>query len=109
LKFNPGDLAFVKTTNEKVVVLAIGPKTVTVYGNVTHELLEGELQVRRPLATKDNGLQYTKEFFYEFELEHFDEQLAREFSDMEKVEALRAKLQAGAKAAGQNQTFPLVN
>lgn len=103
-KFNPGDLAFTKITNEKVVVLAVGPKTVTGY-----ELLEGELQVRRPLATKDNGLQYTKEFFYEFELEQFDEQLTREFADMEKVEALRAKLQSNARAAGAVQTSPLVN
>lgn len=65
--------------------------------------------VRRPVATKDNGLQHSVETFFAFELEHFDEQLTREFADMEKVEAQRAKLLANAKAAGAAQTSPLVN
>lgn len=95
--FNPGDLAYLKTTSEKLIIL--GPA----------ENNEAAYDVRRPIATKDNGLQHSFETFYEFELEHFDEQLAREFADMEKVETQRAKLQSNAKAAGAAQTSPLVN
>lgn len=109
MKFNPGDLAYLKTTSEKAIVIAVGPKTVRLYGDTTIDVLEGQVQLRRPYATRDNGLQHSAEIFHEFELENFDAQLAREFADMEKVEAQRAKLQASAKAAGQNQTFPLVN
>lgn len=97
MKFNPGDLAYLKTTSEKLIV--IGPTDAIGTG----------YDVRRPIATKDNGLQHGIETFFEFELEHFDEQLAREFADMEKVETQRAKLQSNAKAAGAAQTSPLVN
>jgi hypothetical protein len=97
LKFKPGDIAYIKTTSEKLMII----------GQVEHR--ENRYDVRRPIATRDNGLQHSVESFYEFELEHFDEQLAREFSDMEKVETQRAKLQSNARAAGAVQTSPLVN
>lgn len=96
MKFIPGALAYLKTTSEKLIIL--GPAKIA-----------DAYDVRRPIATKDSGLQHVYETFYEFELEHFDEQLAREFADMEKVETQRAKLQSNARAAAAVQTSPLVN
>jgi hypothetical protein len=94
MSFKTGDIAYVKTTGEKVVV--VGP---------AKDNTEA-LNVRRPVATKDGGLQHNLEPFYTFELESFEEQLSREFADMERVESFRSKTIAEAKAA--NQT-PLVN
>ena len=86
--FKPGDLAYLKTTGEKVVIID---------SNATPNTVASRYDVRRPVATKDNGLIHSEDTFNDFELETFEEQLKREFADMEKVETYRANLNAPAK------------
>jgi hypothetical protein len=60
-----GDLMFVKTTGEPVQVLSTD---------------KGCIEVRRPVATRDNGIQHKLECFNSYELETDSEKLSRSLS-----------------------------
>lgn len=88
---NIGDLVYLKTTGEKVVVLGT---------------TETGLSVRRPVVGTD-GVRHLTETFQAAELETFDEQATREFAEMARIQehkmALREK--TGGKA-GNTDVVP---
>jgi hypothetical protein len=85
MPFNVGDIAVLKTTGEKVIVLSS-----MIYPNQTAT----SVTVRRAIATKDMGLAHVENVFFDFELETFETQLTREFAEAKQVDELRAKLVA---------------
>lgn len=101
MSFIVGETAVLKTTGEKVIVLG----TLTIPGQPAPTV-----NVRRPIATKDNGLVHVDNTFFEFELETFEQQLTREFAEAKKVDDLRNQLMAETKAADtQSSKVSFVN
>jgi len=60
--YNVGDVLFLKTTGEPVQVLALD---------------NDGIKVRRPIATRDNGILHNTQYFNAFELETDAEKLSR--------------------------------
>ena len=89
MSFVTGSIAVLKTTGEKVVVL----NTSQVVGQPP------VVSVRRPVDTKECGLQHVENSFYEFELETFEQQLDRRLEEAKYVDAAEARLREEAKAA----------
>jgi hypothetical protein len=88
-----GQTAFMRVTGEEVVILnTFEMNDITRQANGIHEDLDGLMvTVRRPVQTRDSGLQYVTETYYIEELETKDEMLKRQF-DAQK--AFRKQMQA---------------
>jgi|SRR5581483_1177487 len=98
-----GKVAIVKTTGEKVFVLAAIPAT----GEFSH--LGGAYKVRVPKATKD-GIEHVVSEFLELEMYTPEEALEAEFKDFQSVEDKKLGMirNRQERLAGQPQAAPLV-
>ena len=73
-----GDLLYVKSSEEPVLVLALE-------GVIDHP--EAKVEVRRPIMGKD-GTRYEPAWFFRFELETHEEQTIRKLEDIKRTHRL---------------------
>lgn len=76
----PGDLAFVKTSEERCFVLDVVPTADVMkkIGNVSGY----SAKVRLPIANRELGIVHTEQFFFVEELETASEKVQREYAEM---------------------------